>query len=98
MCGQEPLSGPESIAMAVRANALLHLLRDDFTVIYDQIRPLTLKERLSHPGIPQERARYFVAAIHLVHYILRMLDASSFYVSRHTLKEGLIAEWIENLD
>jgi exopolyphosphatase/guanosine-5'-triphosphate,3'-diphosphate pyrophosphatase len=65
---------------------------DRFTPIYQEIRALDLEERLSHPNIPDSRARYIVVAVHLIEFMLRKLSRDVFYISAYAMKEGIVVE------
>ena len=64
----------------------------DFDGIYKEIISLDLEQRLQHPEIPESRARYIVAAVHLIQYMLRIVSQDIFYISAYALKEGLVVE------
>ena len=72
--------------------------RDDFTRLYHAVSKLTLSERLAHPLIPNTRARYIVVAMHLIDYIMRYLQNPVGGISQFAMKEGIVKDWLDNLD
>ena len=69
----------------------------EFEKIYRFVTLLDLEQRLAHPDIPAKRAQYIVCALHLIHYMIRLLDGDLIGVSSYAMKEGIVEELI-NLD
>ncbi|MBL7942850.1 MAG: hypothetical protein JNM00_08795, partial [Flavobacteriales bacterium] len=58
----------------------------------------TLDERMKHPAIPMVRAEYMPLASFLVKYILEIHTFVKVVQSDYSLKEGVLAEWMETID
>ena len=67
-----------------------------FYPIYEAIIKSSYQERLNMKGIPPERAQMIVVAIHLIYFILENIPIRNICISDYAIKEGVIAEMIEN--
>jgi len=75
---------PEQLYAEVTSEAVIPIL--------DPLTKMSIAERNAHPQIPSSRVDMIVVAILLVQEIIHIGDFSHIGISRHALKEGLIAE------
>jgi exopolyphosphatase/guanosine-5'-triphosphate,3'-diphosphate pyrophosphatase len=68
---------------------------EDFYMVYREIYSTTLEERMSHPKIPDTRAKLIVVAFSLIDYMLDLIKPNKIMVSPYALKEGLIREMLQ---
>jgi len=78
--------------------ALFELGAADFDAIFEQIAYTTYEERLKIKAIPPERKRLIVYAFVLIRYALQITGAEKLKVTSYSMKEGMIAELISELD
>lgn len=64
-------------------------------IISSQIIDNALPERLLIPGLPKERADLIVVALLLIEYICKLAAIDTIYVSAFAMKEGMIAELMQ---
>ncbi|MDN3686681.1 Ppx/GppA phosphatase family protein [Cyclobacterium jeungdonense] len=69
-----------------------------FYEISDRLIQLNKEERLQIPGMISMRVDMIVVASCLIRYILRQLDSGDLLCSTYSLKEGVLAEIMEQAD
>ncbi len=72
--------------------------KEDFFAMYNRVIPMTYEQRMADRNIPSTRARYIVVALKLIHHVLSVYPIVDISVSRYALKEGIVSEWLSNLD
>ena len=66
--------------------------------LYQKIIQSTYNERLKMPGLPKYRAEYIVIAAILINFIINKLQIKKIYHSIYSLKEGALAELLEEYE
>lgn len=69
--------------------------QDDYYKVYNEIYSTSLAQRMTHPKIPDTRAKLIVVAFVLIDYILELVNPKEILVSHYALKEGLIYEMLD---
>ena len=64
--------------------------------IFDRIKKSTLEERLEMANLPNSRADMIVVAFALMQYIINKAAIETLVVSPFAMKEGILAEMLEN--
>ena len=67
---------------------------DSFPSFLNRVVPSNLEQRLAMTDIPDSRADLIVVALLLIDFILDQSDFKSIYVSHFAMKEGMLAEMI----
>jgi exopolyphosphatase/guanosine-5'-triphosphate,3'-diphosphate pyrophosphatase len=94
-------SGTFDVLAENLSNKLLHVAYpmvtwEDFKIFCNQVVSTTHEERLAMPGIPESRADLMVVALLLIDFILELTKPERIKISNNALKEGMIAEMIQN--
>jgi len=63
----------------------------------NQVIRASLEERKAMPEIPDERLDYIVVAYLLIRYLFKKSHPEKLFFCDYALKEGVIAEFIENI-
>lgn len=75
-----------------RIHKCSYLSKDDFQVLYNELLPSTLQERLEMPAIPESRASLIVVAFILINEVLKLFNGMPWLYSPYALKEGILSE------
>lgn len=67
-----------------------------FYPIYEQLLPTTQAQRYAMESVPNSRADMIIVALILIRFTLQLTDISQIAVSSYALKEGVLAEMLEN--
>jgi exopolyphosphatase/guanosine-5'-triphosphate,3'-diphosphate pyrophosphatase len=73
-----------------------HIPVGDFLPLYEKLVASTLAERRSMPLLPDERVEMVVVALVLIRKVLRKANIQEIYTSVYAMKEGMLAEMLEN--
>ncbi len=65
--------------------------------IIEDISGLNYDERLGYNGLPNSRAKHMVVALQLIKAVIDMVKPKRLIVSDFALKEGVIANWRNNI-
>jgi exopolyphosphatase/guanosine-5'-triphosphate,3'-diphosphate pyrophosphatase len=68
----------------------------EFYTVHQSLLKTHLNERVSMPGLIQERAPMIVVGTVLVNFILKELKISDFKLARYAMKEGMASEFLFN--
>lgn len=75
-------------------DSAVSLSLSQFDSTYEKIINSTLEERLSMPGLPNERAKLIVLAFVLKKIIIDVITPEGIFFSPYALKEGLMSEMV----
>lgn len=67
-----------------------------FYPIYTKLLPTTKAQRYAMDSVPNSRADMIIVALILIQFTLQLTDVSQIAVSSYALKEGVLAEMLEN--
>ncbi len=76
-------------------HALSEIDVDYVRKFFNSVKHQTYSERLQNPLIPETRAKYIVVGLALVNYVLKHFQVENTYVSPYSMKEGVIAEYLD---
>jgi exopolyphosphatase/guanosine-5'-triphosphate,3'-diphosphate pyrophosphatase len=79
----------------VRHRLLTEMTRDDFDLVYKQLRRLPLAERRSLPGLDPGRAGQIVAGAAVVNHVFDRLDINMIEVCDRAMREGMIIDYMQ---
>lgn len=74
-----------------------HITFEVFEPLREMLIRSTLTERRAMPLLPPERAEMVVVAMVLVQYVLQRSGIRDIYTSTYAMKEGMLAEMVEQL-
>jgi exopolyphosphatase/guanosine-5'-triphosphate,3'-diphosphate pyrophosphatase len=60
------------------------------------VLPMSIEQRLDIPKLPKQRAEYIVVAVQLLKFVLDRSDIETMKVSSYAMKEGILAEMLQN--
>jgi exopolyphosphatase/guanosine-5'-triphosphate,3'-diphosphate pyrophosphatase len=63
--------------------------------LYDKSKTMSIEQRMKIDGIPTHRAKYLVVSLALIIYILNNVNIKEVYVSAYSMKEGILAEFLD---
>lgn len=63
--------------------------------LFDEVKNLTLEERVAHPMIPESRAKYIVVGLAIITHVLALKQFETVLISPFALKEGVIAQYLD---
>ena len=69
---------------------------DQFYPLYQKIRDTTIEQRIEMEEVPATRVDMIVVALILIDFILQLGAITQIEVSAYAVKEGLLAESLEN--
>ena len=67
-----------------------------FYPIYEQLLPTTQAQRYAMESVPNSRADMIIVALILIQFTLQLANINRIAVSSYALKEGVLAEMLEN--
>ncbi|MEG0856722.1 MAG: hypothetical protein RSG52_09590 [Terrisporobacter sp.] len=65
--------------------------------LLNEINKMTVEEILSSTGVSKTRGDILLGALLIINTILNYLESSSLYISKYTIRDGILAEYINNL-
>jgi exopolyphosphatase/guanosine-5'-triphosphate,3'-diphosphate pyrophosphatase len=75
--------------------ASMEISLPDYFRLYEQLLRSTAQERSKMPGMEPIRVDYIVLASVFVSFVLREFSIKKLIQSNYALKEGVMAEWME---
>lgn len=69
--------------------------RANFQPVYQALLYSTLADRLSNPGIPDQRAKLIIVALLLIDFVLELADIDAIWVSAYAMKEGVLSDLMQ---